>query len=125
MALVRRERPEWPEVFRRLFETDWDTGYLRVEEFQDGDDLVVRAEMPGIDPDKDVEVSVSDGALHISAHREEKSETKSKDGYRSEFRYGSFARTLQLPAGMDEDTVKATYTDGVLEIRVPVGPPPK
>src|SRR5579872_4424745 len=68
VALVRRERLEWPDVFRRFFDTEWlDSGWLRVEEFRDGDDLVVRAELPGIDPDKDVEVSVSDGMLSIHA----------------------------------------------------------
>ena len=125
MALVRRERTEWPDLFRRFFDADWDAGWLRVEEFRDGDEVVVRAELPGIDPDKDVELSMTDGMLHIAAHREEKSEKKEKDGYHSEFRYGSFTRTVALPTGLDETSVKATYTDGVLEVRVPVGPEPK
>ena len=119
MALVRRERNEWPEWFRRFFDTEPDAGWLRVEEFRDGDALVVRAELPGIDPDHDVELSVTDGVLHIEAHREEKSEHKDKDGYRSEFRYGSFSRSIPLPAGADEREVKASYHDGVLEVRVP------
>jgi HSP20 family protein len=122
MALVRRERMEWPDLFRRFFDTEWDHGWLRVEEFRDGDDVVVRAELPGIDPEKDVELSIADGVLHIDAHREEKSEHKEKDGYRSEFRYGRFTRSFVLPAGVDEEAIKAAYTDGVLEVRVPVGP---
>ena len=65
----------------------------------EGSTLVVRAEVPGIDPDQDVDVSVSEGMLHIRVERLEKSEHKSKDGYRSEFRYGSFARSVALPAG--------------------------
>jgi HSP20 family protein len=125
VALVRRELTEWPDLVRRFFDADWDAGWLRVEEYRDGDEVVVRAELPGIDPDKDVELSMSDGVLHIAAHREEKSEKKGKDGYHSEFRYGSFTRTVALPAGLDETSVKATYTDGVLEVRVPVGPEPK
>jgi HSP20 family protein len=127
MALVRRERGDWPDrfLFRRLFDTDWDAGLVRVEEFRDGDELVVRAELPGIDPDKDVEATVADGVLHISAHREEKSEHKDKQGYRSEFRYGSFAREISLPSGVDESKVKATYTDGVLEVRAPLPPAAK
>jgi len=119
MALVRRDRGDWPDLFRRFF--DMEPGWLRVEEFRDGDTEVVRAELPGIDPDKDIEVSVSDGVLHISAHREEKSEQKAKDGYTSEFRYGSFSRSIPLPPGADENEVKATYSDGVLEVRVPGG----
>ncbi|MCU1522227.1 MAG: Hsp20/alpha crystallin family protein, partial [Arthrobacter sp.] len=81
--------------------------------------LVVRAEVPGIDPDNDVDVSVSEGMLHIKAEREEKSEHKSKSGYRSEFRYGSFQRSIALPPGAKEEDITASYKDGVLEIRAP------
>ncbi|HZK60003.1 MAG TPA: Hsp20/alpha crystallin family protein [Cryobacterium sp.] len=109
-----------PDTVRRFFEGDWETPTLKVEEYQDGNTLVVKAEMPGIDPDKDVDISISDGMLHIQAEREEKSEHKDKSGYRSEFRYGSFTRDISLPAGCKEEDVKATYRDGVLEVRVPV-----
>jgi HSP20 family protein len=120
MALVRRERGDWPDfLFRRFFEPEG-AGWLRVEEFREGDSVVVRAELPGIDPDKDVEVTVSDGVLHISAHREERSEHKDEHSYRSEFRYGSFSREVPLPTGVDESQIKASYTDGVLEVRAPV-----
>jgi len=120
MALTRWERLDWPDLFRRFFESDLDTSFLRVEEFQEGDNLVIRAELPGIDPDKDVELSVADDTLHIRAHREEKSEHKEKESYRSEFRYGSFDRTIPLPRGSTLDAVKASYSDGVLEVRVPM-----
>lgn len=126
MAMVRRAQPgfDLPELWRRFFNFDMPTeGWLRVEEVRDGDDMVVRAELPGIDPERDVEVTVSDGVLHISAHREERSEQKGKDKetVRSEFRYGSFVRNLPLPAGVDEDDIKANYKDGILEIRMPMG----
>lgn len=120
MAIVRRDRTELPDLFRRFFETDWDKLWLHVEEFVDDKTLVVRAELPGIDPDKDVELSVVDGVLRIRAERQEKSEHKAKDSYRSEFRYGSFFRNIPLPAGYTETDVAATYKDGVLEIRVPM-----
>ncbi|NUP74564.1 MAG: Hsp20/alpha crystallin family protein [Sinomonas sp.] len=112
----------FPEHFRRFMEGDWETGWLRVEEFHDGDDLVVRAELPGIDPDKDVEVTVRDGELQIRAERQENSENTGKEGYRSEFRYGSFARTIQLPRGARQGDIRASYRDGVLEVRVPSTP---
>jgi HSP20 family protein len=125
MALMRRERlerPEWfrfdvPEVFRRMLDLDWETGWLRVEEFVDDGTLVVRAELPDIDPDKDVELSVSGGMLHIRAQRAEKTEKKDKDVYRSEFRYGSFVRNVPLPEGVKEDDITASYKDGILEVR--------
>jgi HSP20 family protein len=110
---------EWPEWFRaeteRMFGGE---GFITVEEFQDGDDYVVRAEVPGVDPDKDIEVSVADRVLHIRAEKREEQKSEDKGAYRSEFRYGSFSRTLPLPAGADPDAVKASYKDGVLEVRV-------
>ncbi|MCV2395773.1 Hsp20/alpha crystallin family protein [Actinotalea sp. M2MS4P-6] len=93
---------------------------MRVEEVRDGEHLVVRAELPGIDPDKDVAITIDDGVLTISAERTARSEEKEKDSYRSEFHYGSFSRTLPLPSGATDADVTATYKDGVLEVRVPV-----
>ena len=128
MALMRRERaerPDWfhfevPDTFRRMLDLDWESRWLRVEEFVDDGTLVVRAELPGIDPDKDVELSVANGVLQIRAQREERSEKQDKDVYRSEFRYGSFARTVSLPEGVHEDDITASYKDGILEVRVPM-----
>jgi HSP20 family protein len=108
------------DLFERLFEGEGGTSGIKVEEHMDGNDLVVRAELPGVDPETDVDVSVADGALTIQARREENQERKEKYGYRSEFRYGSFSRTVKLPEGATADDVSATYTDGVLEVRVPV-----
>jgi len=89
---------------------------MRVEDFQDGDQYVMRAELPGIDPDKDVELEVQDGVLTIKAERRE----ERKEPHRSEFRYGSLSRSVTLPAGADETGVTANYRDGILEIRVPL-----
>lgn len=125
MALVRREWPDFQDLVQRWFEGDVDKSWLRVEEFEEDDKLVVRAELPEIDPEKDVEIAVVGDELRIDAHREAKSEHKDKDSYRSEFRYGSFSRSVKLPAGATADDVTATYTDGVLEIRVPVAEPVK
>ncbi|MFP5416014.1 MAG: Hsp20/alpha crystallin family protein [Actinomycetes bacterium] len=120
MALVRRDWPDVQELVQRLFEGDAERSWLRVEEFVDGTTQVVRAELPDIDPDKDVELAVVEGQLHIKARRQARSEHKDKDGYRSEFQYGSYARSIPLPPGATVDDVSATYKDGVLEVRVPV-----
>ena len=109
------------DLLERLFEGDRGVGEaIKVEELVDGNDLVVRAELPGVDPEKDVDVSIRDNHLRIDAHREERKEEKDKGGYRTEFRYGSFSRTIPLPEGVTEQDIQATYTDGVLEVRVPV-----
>ncbi|GAA4287531.1 Hsp20/alpha crystallin family protein [Georgenia daeguensis] len=93
---------------------------MRLEEFREGDQLVVRAELPGVDPDKDLDVTVDEGVLTISAQRQERSEQKQAHGYRSEFRYGRFERQIRLPKGADTDAISASYRDGVLELRLPV-----
>lgn len=119
-TLARRDRFDLvPETLRRILEGDWDGSLLRVEEYRDGDTFVVRAEVPGIDPDKDVEITVTDRTLSIKAEREERTEHRGDASYRSEFRYGSLLRTVPIPAGVTQDDVTATYRDGVLEVRVP------
>ncbi|GAP54631.1 Hsp20/alpha crystallin family protein [Arthrobacter sp. 92] len=107
------------EPLRRFIDGELATSSIRVEQFMDGNTLVVRAEVPGLDPDKDVEITVSNGMLHIKAEREEKTEHKSKNSYRSEFRYGSFTRSVSLPPGAREEDITASYKDGVLEVRAP------
>jgi HSP20 family protein len=87
---------------------------IRIEEYVEGDHYLVRAELAGIDPDKDVEVTVGSGYLTIHAERSDKTEGK----HRSEFRYGSFTRSLMLPVNADEDAVTASYRDGILTISV-------
>jgi len=89
---------------------------IRIEaHFEDGA-YVVRAELPGIDPAKDVEVTVTDDLLTIRAERAE----QTKERHHSEFRYGSFSRSLRLPEGAKTDKAAATYKGGILEIRVEI-----
>ncbi|MDA0638283.1 Hsp20/alpha crystallin family protein [Nonomuraea sp. MCN248] len=87
---------------------------VRVEDYIADGRYVVRAELPGIDPDKDVEVTVHGGMLHIRAEKTR----KTSEPHRSEFAYGSLSRTVTLPATARTDDVKAVYKDGVLEVSV-------
>ena len=119
-GLMRRERLEMLEPFRRLLEADVETDWPRVEEYRDGNTVVIRVELPGIDPEEDVELTVVDEQLHLRAQRREQAEHRDRSSYRSEFRYGSFSRTLLLPAGCRDEDISAAYRDGVLEVRVPV-----
>lgn len=129
MTLMKRTRDEfdwptwfsrrlvdWPEAWREMFD---DSGML-VEEFEDDGHLVVRAEMPGMDPEKDIEITIEDQTLHLRAERRSETKTEDKKGFRSEFRYGSFERSVRLPAGATEADVTATYNDGILEVKVPI-----
>ena len=116
---------EWMRSFpmRRPFGFAWDwpgEDLIRVDEYRDGDTEVIRAELPGIDPERDVELTVADGMLRINAERRIEDRTEDKGYLRHELRYGSMSRTLPLPDGVNESDIKATYKDGILEIRIPV-----
>ena len=96
---------------------------IRVDEYRDDDVQVIRAELPGIDPDKDVELTVTNGMLRINAERRTEEQTEEKGVIRREMRYGSFTRSLPLAEGATDDDIDASYKNGVLEIRVPVAQP--
>jgi len=122
--ILRRAGVDIPEPVRRFLEGDIDS-WLRVEEYHDGNTLVVKAEVPGINPESDVEITLTGNQLHIGVRREEKSEHRGKEGYRSEFRYGTFSRSVTLPDVISQDEVQASYQDGVLEVRVPIPDEPR
>jgi len=85
---------------------------MRTEEGIENGRYLVRAEMPGIDPEKQAEVRVANGILTIRADRAEQMESP----HRSEFRYGSFRRQVPLPANADENDVEAAYDKGIIEV---------
>jgi HSP20 family protein len=83
-----------------------------------GDNFVLKAQLPGIDP-KDIDVQVTREAISISGERRYEN-TDEKSGYvRSEFRYGKFHRVLPLPAPIQNDSVQAEYKDGILTLTLP------
>jgi HSP20 family protein len=96
---------------------------MRLEEFADDGHLVVRAELPGVDPDKDVHVTVDEGLLTISGERRSETKTDEKGKHFSEMQYGSFSRTIPLPDGASEKDVTASYHDGILEVRLALAKP--
>lgn len=108
----------FPEVVR-LLEGGWPFGdhhAARIEDYREDGNYVLRAELPGMDPDKDIEIHVLGNELSITAERSvEKHETT-----HSEFSYGKFARSVRLPAGAVPDEISATYEAGILEVKVPV-----
>ena len=87
---------------------------IRIEDFVEDDHYMIRAELAGIDPEKDVEVTVAASYLTIRAERHDKTEGK----HRTEFRYGSFSRSLPLPGNANPDDIKATYDHGILTVAV-------
>jgi len=87
---------------------------IRIEEDFTDSTYTIRAELPGIDPVNDVELTVTDGVLTLQAERT----TESKEKHHSDFRYGSFSRSVRLPLGAKGDEAGAVYKDGVLTITV-------
>ncbi|MCV7103418.1 Hsp20/alpha crystallin family protein [Mycobacterium palustre] len=127
LAVRRQPRslfPELSELFAGLpafvgLRPAFDACVMRLEDEMKDGRYVVRAEIPGVDPGKDIDITVRDGQLSIKAERSEK---KDFDG-RSEFSYGSFLRTVSLPAGADEDDIEATYDQGILTVSVAISGP--
>ena len=124
---LTRTRDVWPRFTDWLdtlvpSDISWRTGFphsIRIEEFSKNGNFMIRAELPGIDPDKDVQINVRDGMLTIEGKREEHTESDQ----RSEFFYGRFMRTLTLPSGATGEDISASYKDGILEVAVPMHEP--
>lgn len=127
LAVQRQSRPLLPEL-SELFSgfptfaglaglrSFFDGNLMRLEDEMKDGLYEIRAELPGVDPSDDIEVTVLDGQLTIKAER---AQTKESNGH-SEFSYGSFARTVPLPTGADEDDINATYDRGILTVTVPL-----
>lgn len=121
IQLSRRPMPSLFDWFEDFPHSPWSQQSehgIRVEEYTEDGSYTVKAELPGIDPDEDLEITVDHGVLTVHAERRE----EKREGKRSEFRYGSFTRSVQLPAGVKEDDIKADYHDGVLTVTVPTMP---
>lgn len=87
---------------------------IRFEDRVSDKEYVLRAELPGLEPDKDVRITTVHGVLTVKAERRE----EEKGLNRTEFRYGALQRSIRLPANADEKAIKATYGKGILEITV-------
>ena len=102
---------------------DWPTirkGWVpAVDVFHRDKDLVIRAELPGVDPEKDVEISLDQNVLTIRGERRYEERSGSNGGSRFESGYGSFSRSILLPDGVKEGDIQASYENGILEVVVP------
>ncbi|RDH80516.1 Hsp20/alpha crystallin family protein [Mycolicibacterium moriokaense] len=118
-------RPTWNtdrwvrDFFGPATADDWAKDFRPAAEIaKDGDDAVLRLELPGVDVDKDVNVEVDNGRLVVHGERRDE-RTEEKDGRTlSEVRYGSFRRSFRLPTHVTGDAVSASYDAGVLTVRV-------
>jgi HSP20 family protein len=90
-----------------------------VEVFQQDNNLVVRAELPGMDPG-DVRIEITDDGLVVEGERRREHEERLEGGYRSEIEYGRFYRLIPLPEGANVDQAQARLNNGVLEVMIPM-----
>jgi HSP20 family protein len=125
--LMRRFTDEMDRVFDDFGLTrgaDFGAGEIQmltppVEIFERDNNLIVRAELPGMDAD-DVRVELTDDGLVIEGERRREQEERLEGGYRSEIVYGHFYRLIPLPEGVDMDQAKAQINNGVLEVAIPM-----
>lgn len=98
----------------------WPKGALspQIDEMEDEKGFHIKVDLPGMD-EKDVEITVSDGLLTIKGEKKREEEQKDKDFYRKERSFGSFRRTLTIPADVNEAKIEASFKKGVLSIDLP------
>jgi HSP20 family protein len=88
--------------------------------FREGEELIIKAELPGIDPKEELEIDVEGNVLHIRGEKKFEKEIKEEDRFLRECRFGTFSRDVMLPEGVEVDEIDAKYEDGVLTVRVPL-----
>ncbi len=118
-GLLRREVDELFDTYlgfgRPGRRPDRDGGF---EVSETDDEIRVRAELPGMD-EKDIEVALEDGMLTIRGERKREKETRKRNYHVSEMSYGSYGRTIPLPAEVDKEKVEARFKRGVLTLTLP------
>ncbi|MFD8993577.1 Hsp20/alpha crystallin family protein [Streptomyces abikoensis] len=92
-----------------------DSHVIPIEVTDEDEKYVLRAELPGMDPEKDIEITVEGATLTVRAEHSESKEDKRH----SEFRYGSFERSVRLPFPIPDEGLEAVYRDGILTVTVP------
>lgn len=119
--LVWRSDDPWPRMMQWIdawlpADVGWRTHphSLRMEEIETEDTLTLRIEFPGVNPESDIDIAIDNGHLTVSGRRQQSEQTPQ----RSEFYYGEFLRSVPLPSGVDEGSVTADYTDGILEVKM-------
>jgi HSP20 family protein len=89
-----------------------------IDVFEEGDDVVIKAELPGMKKDE-ISVDFSDGTVIISGEKRQEEKIEKKNYHMIERTYGSFTRSVRMPVEVQAEKAKATFRDGILEVRVP------
>ena len=111
--------PIWPfGLMGRRLPAEEMTWAPSVEIYENNDSFIIRAELPGVDRDE-IDISMAGNTLTIKGKRRPAADVKEEQYLYCEACYGSFSRSITMPAAVDADKIEATYENGVLEIRVP------
>jgi HSP20 family protein len=107
-----------PTWFPRMRMPEFEEMTPSVDIFEEGHDVVLKAELPGMKKE-DIEVKLTDDMITLSGEKKKEEKIEKKNYHRLERSYGSFVRSFRLPAEVQTDQVKAQFKDGILEIRIP------
>jgi HSP20 family protein len=113
----RRMRPWLPERWLRG-DAEAIITAPAVDVYEEKDEIVVKAELPGMDK-SDIEVNLSDSQLTLKGEKKKEEKIEEENYFRSERSYGGFVRSVQLPTEVQGDKVKASFKNGILEVRLP------
>ena len=123
-GIMRRDFGSIPS-FPRLFDDAWfeehfaNMPQIRMDVRESLNEVIVTAELPGLERKEDVKITVHDNHLHLSGKIERMGEQGDENVHRMERYYGQFSRTISLPTGVDDTGAKASYRNGILEVRIP------
>jgi HSP20 family protein len=128
LSPFERMEDMFEDFFRRPFGRTFGSGIPRMMEeiepapnvdiFEEGDNIILKSEMPGMSKD-DVEVNLTDDSITISGEKKKEEKVEKKDYYRVERSFGSFKRSFALPSEVQTDKARASFKDGVLEVKIP------
>jgi HSP20 family protein len=107
-SFVRPSRA-WPEL---------SVGDVPVDMYQTANDVVIKASLPGVEPDE-IDISITEGMVNIKGEHKEETEVKEDNYFRKEHRYGSFSRTVAIPVAVKTDKAEAVFDKGMLTLTLP------
>jgi len=115
-------RDDFDRIIDRFFSKDFEVWEgarpFDVDIYEDADNIVLKAEIPGMNKE-DISISLTEDTITISGKKAEEKKIERENYFKKEIRTGSFSRSFTLPCAVDKEKVKATYKNGILEILLP------
>lgn len=120
LANMRRDFDNFFSNFPTTFENDYtNLGGVRVDIHETDNEVIATCDVPGLEKKEDINIDIENNMLRISGTINRTNEIKEENMHRKERYVGSFHRSVSLPSPVSEEGVKASYRNGVLEVRMP------